>query len=77
MAGITKYNTLYRVTNQKPALRTCLMCGKQFHSRGPHNRRCSPCNATLDYKEHYVPAQYSIPNEALKTNRHDFSSYID
>ena len=32
--------TYYR---PKPDARTCLMCGKKFMSRGPHNRRCVPC----------------------------------
>lgn len=38
----------YRTKKPKPerdlgALRRCLMCGRDFDSHGPGNRRCKPC----------------------------------
>lgn len=38
-------NTVYR---PQPAMRTCLMCGKKFLSRGPHNRRCPVCENKIE-----------------------------
>ena len=40
-----KLATIYR---PKPAERKCLMCGKNFISRGPHNRRCRLCEQRVD-----------------------------
>lgn len=44
-----KYNPLALVEPEEaPALklkdRKCLMCADVFQSKGPHNRRCIPCN---------------------------------
>ena len=46
--------TIYR---PKPAERKCLMCGKNFISRGPHNRRCGLCERALagDGQAYYMP----------------------
>ena len=46
--------TIYR---HQPAERTCLMCGKNFISRGPHNRRCVLCKRKLDVdgQAYYMP----------------------
>ena len=46
--------TIYR---PKSAERTCLMCGKKFTSRGPHNRRCGLCEKALagDGQAYYMP----------------------
>ena len=49
-----KRATIYR---PKPAERKCLMCGKNFISRGPHNRRCVLCEEKLDGdgQAYYMP----------------------
>lgn len=50
--------------------RRCLMCGKTFISRGPHNRRCPKCNQKIDQAAEntfYMPTVYN--NE---TNVTDF-----
>lgn len=42
--------------------RTCLMCGKKFLSKGPHNRRCKKCNqkiAQAGENAFYLPTVYS------------------
>lgn len=41
----------------KPAERTCLMCGKNFVSRGPHNRRCVACECKIEAsgQAYYMP----------------------
>ena len=46
--------TIYR---PKPAERRCLMCGNNFISRGPHNRRCVLCEKKLegDGQAYYMP----------------------
>lgn len=46
--------TIYR---PKPAERRCLMCGKNFISRGPHNRRCGLCEKAIsgDGQAYYMP----------------------
>jgi tRNA(Ile2) C34 agmatinyltransferase TiaS len=44
------------------AVRTCLMCGKRFVSRGPHNRRCQKCNQKIDQAAEntfYMPTVYN------------------
>lgn len=44
-------------------VRTCLMCGKDFKSEGPHNRRCPRCNCRLEHtrdSSHYAPTIYSV-----------------
>lgn len=44
------------------AERSCLMCGKRFISRGPHNRRCQKCNQRIDQAAEntfYMPTVYS------------------
>lgn len=44
------------------AERTCLMCGKKFVSRGPHNRRCQKCNQKIDQAAEntfYMPTVYN------------------
>ncbi|MDN3513401.1 MAG: hypothetical protein NG747_03265 [Candidatus Brocadia sp.] len=44
------------------AERSCLMCGKKFISRGPHNRRCPKCNQKIDQAAEntfYMPTVYS------------------
>lgn len=43
-------------------VRTCLMCGKEFRSEGPHNRRCARCNYLLEHARegtYYEPRVYS------------------
>ncbi|MBM4053835.1 MAG: hypothetical protein FJ264_04005 [Planctomycetes bacterium] len=43
------------------AERSCLMCGKKFVSRGPHNRRCPRCNQKIDQAAEntfYMPTVY-------------------
>lgn len=49
-----KRATIYRPA---PAERRCLMCGKNFTSRGPHNRRCVVCESKVDGggQEYYMP----------------------
>ena len=49
--------TIYRPS---PKERTCLMCGKKFMSRGPHNRRCGLCEQRLaqDGQADYMPPVY-------------------
>ncbi len=42
--------------------RRCLMCGKNFLSKGPHNRRCKKCSqkiAQAGENAFYVPKVYS------------------
>lgn len=44
-------------------VRTCLMCGKNFKSVGPHNRRCPRCNCRLEHARegsYYQPTVYSL-----------------
>lgn len=44
------------------AERFCLMCGKKFISRGPHNRRCQKCNQRIDQAAEntfYMPTVYT------------------
>jgi tRNA(Ile2) C34 agmatinyltransferase TiaS len=44
------------------AERACLMCGKKFISRGPHNRRCQKCNQKIDQAAEntfYMPTVYA------------------
>ena len=44
------------------AERSCLMCGKRFISRGPHNRRCPKCNQKIDQAAEntfYMPTVYT------------------
>ncbi|MDE1889937.1 MAG: hypothetical protein KGJ87_02555 [Planctomycetota bacterium] len=44
------------------AERNCLMCGKKFVSRGPHNRRCQKCNQKIDQAAEntfYMPMVYN------------------
>ncbi|MFO0794348.1 MAG: hypothetical protein U0586_09815 [Candidatus Brocadiaceae bacterium] len=60
-----KYNektlSLKNVYTDK-AERSCLMCGKKFISRGPHNRRCQKCNQKIDQAAEntfYIPTIYT------------------
>ena len=39
----TKSKILSEGVKYKLAIRTCLMCGKEFDSAGVANRRCDPC----------------------------------
>ncbi|HHT9137355.1 MAG TPA: hypothetical protein ACFYEK_08960 [Candidatus Wunengus sp. YC60] len=42
--------------------RRCLMCGKMFASKGPHNRRCKVCDTRIDQAAEntfYEPDRYS------------------
>lgn len=44
-------------------IRSCLMCGKNFKSEGPHNRRCPRCNYILEHARegtYYEPRIYSL-----------------
>ena len=44
------------------AERSCLMCGRRFISRGPHNRRCPKCNQKIDQAAEntfYMPTVYT------------------
>ncbi|GAB62688.1 MAG: hypothetical protein DWB56_14725 [Candidatus Jettenia sp.] len=58
--------------NNRPALRGCLMCGEQFHSPGPHIRRCAPCEEKIinaekcGYSTYRMPVQYAVPNQAWR-----------
>lgn len=57
------------------AERSCLMCGKKFISRGPHNRRCQKCNQKIDQAAEntfYMPTIYN--NDGSPTG--DFSSIV-
>ncbi len=60
-----KYNektlSLKNVYTDK-AERSCLMCGRKFISRGPHNRRCQKCNQKIDQAAEntfYIPTIYT------------------
>ncbi|MBI2560630.1 MAG: hypothetical protein HYW14_05810 [Planctomycetes bacterium] len=53
-----------RFSLRKPMVkrRRCLMCGKAFLSKGPHNRRCKRCNlkiAQAGENAFYEPRVYS------------------
>lgn len=50
------------------AERSCLMCGKKFVSRGPHNRRCQKCNQRIDQAAEntfYMPTVYTNEGSVL------------
>ena len=49
--------------------RLCLMCGKMFPSKGPHNRRCTVCEIKLDQANentYYEPERYSYSSGRSK-----------
>jgi hypothetical protein len=43
----------HQLMNEK-AERSCLMCGKKFASRGPHNRRCSKCSSMAEHLGEHI-----------------------
>ncbi|GAB64243.1 MAG: hypothetical protein DWB56_10835 [Candidatus Jettenia sp.] len=50
------------------AERSCLMCGRKFISRGPHNRRCQKCNQRIDQAAEntfYMPTVYTNEGSVL------------
>lgn len=58
------------------AERSCLMCGKKFVSRGPHNRRCQKCNQKIDQAAEntfYMPTIYTNDNSVSG----EFLSVVD
>lgn len=57
--------------------RSCLMCGKMFHSNGPFNRRCSDCNRLVEVGKGRgieMPHVYKVKSSALDDmlDRKDF-----
>lgn len=54
-----KRATVYR---PQPAERSCLMCGKNFISRGPHNRRCPVCEHKIEHsgQAYYMPPVHGV-----------------
>lgn len=48
-------------TNTREGMRKCLLCKKEFKSRGPHNRRCEKCDLKVsqwDNTSFYEPYVY-------------------
>lgn len=55
--------TIYR---PKPAERRCLMCGKNFISSGPWNRRCPVCEHKIEHsgQAYYMPPVYGASDHS-------------
>ncbi len=60
--GLSRNRLSLSIRNPMLKRRRCLMCGKNFLSKGPHNRRCKKCNlkiAQAGENAFYVPRTYS------------------